>query len=629
MRQFSWRQRLHYGFDNTLSRGPIALVGWLALVSFIFVLALAILATLAAANPEYTFMDTLWTILLQALAPNPVDVAAGPPLFLAFMFVVTLGGIFLVSLFIGVLTNDLDGRLQELRRGRSHVVEYDHTVILGWSQQVYSIISELAIAHAHHRRSCIVILADRSKVDMEDDIRRHASHLGKTRVVCRSGDAIDMRNLELVSLDTARSIIVLAPDTEDPDASVLKTVLAITNNPARRPEPYRIVAEIRDPQNRDVAGLVGRNETEYVMIGEVIGQIIAQTCRQAGLSSVYTELLDFEGDEIYMWPAPSLVGREFGEILTAYEKIAVIGILPRNGDPKLNPPMETRLGEGDEIIVIAEDDDSVPAAAPRPSCFRESAIMAARPHLHAPERTLILGWNWRAPIIISHLDRYVPPESTLTIVASVANARIEVEGIRNGLRNMSLDFRAGDTTDRRTLDGLAVASYNHVVILCYSDVLSRDEADAHTLMTLLHLRDIAQKSGHTYSIVSEMLDIRNRNLAEVTRADDFVVSDNLISLMLAQISESNHLNHIFKDLFDPEGSEIYLRPAGDYVQLGQPLDFYTVLEAGRRRGEVAIGYRMHTPGDDPLKQYGVIVNPSKSSVVTYSAADKIIILAQD
>jgi voltage-gated potassium channel Kch len=628
MKRFTWRQRLHYAFDNTLSQGPIALVGWLALVSIGFVLVLAILATLVAANPDYTFMDTLWTILLQALAPNPVDVAAGPPLFLAFMFVVTLGGIFLVSLFIGVLTNDLDGRLQELRRGRSHVVEQDHTVILGWSQQVYSIVSELAIAHEHHRRSCIVILADRNKVDMEDDIRRHAPHLGKTRVVCRSGDAIDMRNLELVSLDTARSIIVLAPDTEDPDASVLKTVLAITNNPGRRPEPYNIVAEIRDPENRDVAGLVGRNETEYVMIGEVIGRIIAQTCRQAGLSSVYTELLNFEGDEIYIWSAPALVGRAFGEILTAYEKIAVIGILPRNGDPKLNPPMETRLLEGDEIIVIAEDDDSIPPDAPRLGRFKESAIVAATPHLHAPERTLVLGWNWRAPIIISHLDRYVPHGSALTVVASVGAAQTELERIRPDLRNVSLDFRNGDTTSRRTLDGLSVESYNHVVILCYSDALSRDEADAHTLMTLLHLRDIAQKSGHSFSIVSEMLDIRNRNLAEVTRADDFVVSDNLISLMLAQISENRHLNHIFKDLFDPEGSEIYLRPASDYVQLGQPLDFYTVLASARRRGEVAIGYRLHTPGDDPLRQHGVIVNPNKSSEVTYSVADKIIVLAE-
>lgn len=594
MTRFTWRQRLHYAFDNTLSKGPIALVGWLALVSALFVLVLAILATLAAANPDYSFMDTLWTIVLQALAPNPIDVNAGPSLFLAFMFVVTLGGIFLVSLFIGVLTNDLDSRLQELRKGRSHVVELDHTVILGWSQQIFSIISELAIAHEHHRRSCIVILADRSKVDMEDDVRHQAPRLGKTRIVCRSGDPIDMANLDLVSLNTARSIIVLAPDAEDPDASVLKTVLAITNNPMRRAEPYKIVAEIRDPRNRDVADLVGRNETEYVMIGEVIGHIVAQTCRQSGLSSVYTELLNFEGDEIYIWSTPSLVGLEFGETLTAYEGVSVIGLLPQGGSPGLNPPMDTRLREGDQVIVIAADDDTIPASHVGSDRFLESAIMPAVRHQRASERTLILGWNWRAPDIINQLDQYVAPGSEITVVARVPGAKAEIARQCADLRNQSIKFQSGDTTDRRTLDDLAISSYNHVIILCYSDTQSRDEADAHTIITLLHLRDIAEKCGHAFSIVSEMLEIRNRNLAEVTHADDFVVSDNLVSLMLAQISESKHMNAIFADLFNAEGSEIYLRPASEYIQLGQVMDFYTVIEAARRRNEVAIGYCLHT-----------------------------------
>jgi hypothetical protein len=199
----------------------------------------------------------------------------------------------------------------------------------------------------------------------------------------------------------------------------------------------------------------------------------------------------------------------------------------------------------------------------RPDRFLESAIVAARSHQRAPERTLVLGWNWRAPTIITQLDQYVPQGSAVTVVAHVADAGVGIELIRGELRNQSLELRNGDTTNRRTLDALSVASYNHVVILCYSDALSREEADAHTLMTLLHLRDIAQKCNHSFAIVSEMLDIRNRNLAEVTRADDFVVSDNLVSLMLAQISECRHLNAVFADLFDPEGSEIYLRPAGD------------------------------------------------------------------
>ena len=44
-----------------------------------------------------------------------------------------------------------------------------------------------------------------------------------------------------------------------------------------------------------------------------------------------------------------------------------------------------------------------------------------------------------------------------------------------------------------------------------------------------------------------MRDINNRSLAEVTQADDFIVSDKLVSLMLAQVSENKKL---MDDIFD-------------------------------------------------------------------------------
>jgi hypothetical protein len=133
------------------------------------------------------------------------------------------------------------------------------------------------------------------------------------------------------------------------------------------------------------------------------------------------------------------------------------------------------------------------------------------------------------------------------------------------------------------LESLNIAHYQHVILLCYAG-LDPQAADARTLITLLHLREIGGRSGHAFSIVGEMLDIRNRNLAEVTRADDFIVSDKLVSLMLAQISENKALGPVFADIFDPEGSEIYVKPAANYVASGEPVNFYTVVEAARRSG---------------------------------------------
>src|SRR4029077_849627 len=120
------------------------------------------------------------------------------------------------------------------------------------------------------------------------------------------------------------------------------------------------------------------------------------------------------------------------------------------------------------------------------------------------------------------------------------------------LERQTVRFVAGDTTGRRTLDGLGGEGYDHVILLSYSEALDVQRADARTLVTLLHLREMAATSGHRFSIVSEVLDMRNRSLAEVTRADDFIVSDRLISLYLSQVSENKALSVIFADIFDAE-----------------------------------------------------------------------------
>ncbi|HSQ70889.1 MAG TPA: hypothetical protein VLM87_00575 [Rubrivivax sp.] len=190
-----------------------------------------------------------------------------------------------------------------------------------------------------------------------------------------------------------------------------------------------------------------------------------------------------------------------------------------------------------------------------------------------------------------------------------------------------LDVREGDTADRALLDSLHIHEYNHVIVLAYS-TLEPQQADAKTLVTLLHLRDMAGRDATPFSIVSEMLDLRNRELAEAAKVDDFIVSEHLISLMMTQLSENAELLGVFTDMFDPEGAEIYLKPVADYVKPGQPVNFYTVTEAARRRGETALGYRSMSESRDAEKAYGVHTNPKKSERTSFSAEDKIIVIAE-
>jgi len=291
--------------------------------------------------------------------------------------------------------------------------------------------------------------------------------------------------------------------------------------------------------------------------------------------------------------------------------------------------MDTPVRPGDRLVVIAEDDDTTRLSGLTDLGIAQEAIVAPAAKAAAPERTLMLGWNRLALAIIGELDKYVAPGSAVTVVADVAAGADELARRRADFANVATEFLVADTTDRRVLDDLHIEGYDHVVLLSYADTLEVQEADARTLITLLHLRDMAEKGGRKFSIVSEMLDIRNRNLAEVTRADDFIVSDKLVSLMLAQVSENKQLNAVFADIFDPEGSEIYLKPADQFVKLGVPVNFYTVTEAARRQGAVAIGYKLAAYAGDAARSYGVVVNPKKTEVVTFGAGDKVVVVAEE
>jgi hypothetical protein len=194
--------------------------------------------------------------------------------------------------------------------------------------------------------------------------------------------------------------------------------------------------------------------------------------------------------------------------------------------------------------------------------------------------------------------------------------------------NLDVRFERADTTNRAVLEALGPADFDHIIVLADKQYDDPQRSDARTLVTLLNLREISSSIGRPISVVSEMLDDRNRELAEVTQADDFIVSDRLISLMLSQLSENEKLNQVFDELFNSEGSEVYLGAAEAYVKLGTPVDFYTVSASASARGETAIGYRIGSKSRSAADGYGVIVNPGKADRHTFEAGDKIIVLAE-
>jgi len=631
MDDHGFRARLRYAFDRSMAAGPIALVGWLGLVSLLIVLLAAIVVAsfriAPAGSPPMSFVESIWVTLMRALDPGNVGGDQGWS-FRIVGLVVTLAGIFVVSALIGVIGTGLQSKLDQLRKGRSLVLEQDHTIIFNWTDAIFDVIAQLVIANESRTEPRIVIMADRDKVAMEDEIAAKVKHHGNSKIICRSGDPTDLYDLAIVNPHTCRSIIILSPESEDADASVIKTILALVNDPDRRKMPYRIAAEVRESANAEVARMVGGPEVQLVLGDDLISRIMVQSTRQASLSSVYTELLDFEGCEIYAVEQPALDGKRFDEAQLHYDSCSLIGLCTADGAVLINPSGETILQPGGRAILIAEDDDQIRSSPPPEGAGASAAPDRSSPQ-RAAERTLLFGWNRRAPIIAVELARYMAPGSHLTIAADMPTIEEDAAALVAAGSGLSIELKRIDTSRRAAIEGLDPASYDHILVLGYSDTMAAHGADTRTLITLLHLRAIREATGRTMNIVSEVIDVRNLPLARLTRIDDFVVSSRLVSLMLTQASENEYMERIFGDLLDEQGSEIYLRPASSYVPLGQRCSFYDVARAAAARGEVAIGHHLLSPGEDAAHSLrGIIVNPVKSGPVVYDDSDRIIVLAR-
>nr|WSW64825.1 NAD-binding lipoprotein [Streptomyces sp. NBC_00995] len=619
-------ERARYWFDNTLARGVTVLIGWLAVACLAVVVPVsALLVWTDERAPDTARAKTaaVWRSVGQTLR---LGGEVGSPLRVILSVLLALMALFYVSTIVGLVTTALTEELIALRRGHSTVLESGHTVVLGWSDQIFTVVAELVAANANRGRSAIAVLADRDVTEMEEELRSEVGDTGRTKVVCRNGRPTDPAALTRVSPATADVVLVLPRDQPHEDAEIVKNLLAL-RTAVDEGSRVRTVAVVRDARYRLAAELAAGPGAVVLEIDDVTARLVAQCARQPGLSLVYQELLDFAGDEFYVVDAPSQSGRVFSEVLRACPTSSVVGVVRADGTLRLNPPAASVLGPGDRLVVIAQDDDTTRTTV-EPAAFDESVMTDRAPAAAHPERVLLLGWNRRARHIIRHLSGHVAAGSLLHVVADGGDSlAAEVRAAAQAAPALTVTFGPGDPTLPGTLSDVDLSAHDGVIVLGPDHGPGHDSPDDRTLVTLLLLRDRERTSGVPVRVVTEMADDRNRALAPAGVGADFIVSGKLVGLLMAQISQNWHLAGLFGELLAPRGNAIHLKSAGDYVRPGHRASFATVVEAASRRGECALGYRSRGIGRAGI-DHEVRINPAKGEVRYWTADDEVIVMAR-
>ncbi|MBB4981260.1 CASTOR/POLLUX-related putative ion channel [Streptomyces nymphaeiformis] len=623
-RAHSAEDRFRYWFDTTLTRGIAALCGWLALACLALVVPVStVLAWTDQRTPASlgARIAAVWRNTGQTMR---LGGEVGPPLRVALSVLLALIALFYVSTLVSLITTGLTDRIIALNRGHARILESGHTVVLGWSEQLPTVVSELVAARTDRSRRVIAVLADRDKPAMEEDLRATAGATGRTRIVCRTGRPTEPAALARVSPATADSVLVLPGDDPRDDTEVVKSLLSLSAAVGEA-NPVRVVAAVRDDRFLHAARLAGGPRATVLDMDDIAARLLVDCARQPGLSLVHQELLDFAGHEFHTLRDPGLPGRTFDEAARACPVSTAVGIVHADGTVALNPPRSTPLLDDDTLLVIAEDERSTHLSV-TPAPYDPTALAQAPPATPArPERILLLGWNRRAPRIAAQLARRTPPGSVLDVVAEPRTATLT--GIRSVTATvggrLSVLHRSGDPTLRETTDALDLARYDTVIVLGPDHRPGGTDPDDRTLVTLLHLRAGQQASGLRVPVVTEFTDDRNRLLAPPAPGSDFVVGGRLIGLLMTQISQNPHLTAVFEELLAPDGNTLRLRPAAHYVTTGRTTSFATVAESAARQGAVAIGYRATVSDGD-----GLCVNPPKTHVRRWHPEDQVVVIVR-
>ncbi|MBF0352620.1 MAG: hypothetical protein HQM11_16425 [SAR324 cluster bacterium] len=642
------KEKFQYKMDNFMAKGGLSIfISLLFLFCIMYFMMLTIRWSATYFVPDEVLSDIneqIWRVFLMMTDPGALENEDDSVLLQKILGAVTVfvGMVFFSSL-VAFITTEFNDRIAMLRKGKSQVLERGHTIILGFNNRILEIVKELTLANEDEKGLAIVILAEKDKEEMDDFFRDNVSDLKSSRIVTRNGNTSSLLALRKMGVKQCKSVIVLnQAKPSDPrkkqligDARVLKSILSIATVVGEEKSPM-VVCEFFSDKNRDlglgiIPGKVIALQADYIM-----AKILVQTSRNPGLAFVYSDLVGYEGDELYFIPVPpKALGRTYSEIIWHYKRTMPLGVMLENGQNLWNPPLEYVLKENDQLIVIAESRSAIhyhdkPVVTPREFEYSGSVVR------EKVDSELIVGWSRKVQRLIDEYATYVIDGSRIDVIVSHATDSMnrQIQQIRKRYPYLSITLFEDDIHEKGVLEKYRPENYDNVILVTEETDDDTEEMDAGTIASLLELRnyfrDFEKRLNtkiHT-QLITEVMDSRNAELIYGSGVRDFFIPDQFISKILTQVSQDYRINQAYNELFSAEGNEIYIKPISLYFKrFPVKYRFAECIAAAQKRNEVCLGVRISAHMFSHERHFGISLVPDKDQEFYFVRDDKMIVLA--
>ncbi len=597
--------RIRYFINNLLIRNP----AWQILVLFTVSGLIIITGMILVRNLT---PDSFWWSFTRLLDQGTFINDNYHPHVALVGVLVTISGILVLSLLIGILTSKITEQLDILKRGKSTVLERDHYIVCGNGDRLYEVTRELIKAH-EDSSGRIVLFSGSSRAEMEEILAQRLGRKLARRVICRSGSTTDVDALQLPRFQECAGFVIIGED----DREILKTLIAV-NSLRENGHPVG-VCELRNRAARRIAEMAYR-DIHWLPVREIIMRLIVQICRQPGLSAVYNEVLSFDRNEFYLSTCTEVQNCSFREIVNRINGGVAIGIQTAER-MWINPKPEMRFNEGDRLLLLAENSKSFKFE--EKSCAVVEFNTAGRDECRKPLDMLIFaGGSRKFTFMLGLLDAYAMEGARILVAGSIPQEDGDSLLAAVQAVNCNLEYTQTDRTEPDLVEELHPENYDSIMVISGKTLgMSDEDADSDCLVTLLILKNIADRLEDSWkaTVVSEIRNPRNRRLASAAGIDDFVISNEVCSMVMAQLVLEPGLGRVYEEIFDPSGCEIQLRCPSIYSSRS----FGQLSAEGMERGEIVLGWLIGAGCEAE-----VCLNPAATDAMPDIEDIKIVVIAE-
>lgn len=481
------------------------------------------------------------------LTPNAILAIENPKTLALAVVVLMIGMVLFTGVIIALTTNAIKDYIAHKKTSSGKIHVENHIVILNWNSKVPELISDLLFVES--LGVTVILLADIDKTYAETHIINSMSrvdnkhNLAKMNVLVKQGDPLLRSNLDDISIDKSRAVIVMNPNKHQlidqqmtqSDFTVITQVLALGSVSFQNYPP--IVVEIKKEETKEkililnrVISTLEKHEIMPILFDQRIGQIIAQTLIESRIKDVYLNLFSFKGSEVYMIKQTSIndvIKQHTYAIPLGIEKDNVYVLSPNNLakdhiSEHLFPKINLKMKEQDDKLGFD---------------------------------TFIMGKNNKLKFILEALEQY---------------GNIYDQSFKSGFvdKNEITSFVEQINKEERP---------TKILLLSDEDALD-DSLDANVINTLIYLE--GKITNPNVEILVELLNPKNETIISGFNINNTIISNKIISLLLSKIALFKETAPFYEELLTIDLDEehidrqsIHIIPVNEILEMTFPIKF--------------------------------------------------------